>query len=184
MRIYQFKKNQSFNTNTGGAGFTLIEILVASAIIITATTVVVAILTASFRSITKATISEEVRQNGNSAVTRMSRILQFADSFAGASVDGSNYDPNCTSPGVYKYIRVVSGGATRTLSCVDLSIGSSPLIDPNKVSIDSCNFTCSQDNGTVPPVIGISFNLSQKTSSASEKKASISFTTSVRMRNL
>ena len=180
-------------------GFTLIEILVAMAIIITSTTIVVAILVSSFRGNSKANISEEVRQNGNSAITRMSRVLQFADSFQGASVNGSNYDPNCTNSGgiAYKYIKVTSNRQVKTLSCQDSSgnpdvliidsSGQSSFIDKTRVKInptDSCKFTCLQDNTSVAPVIGISFSLSDAGGSVPEKKASISFSTSVRMRNL
>ena len=171
-------------------GFTLIEILVAMAIIITSTTIVVAILVSSFRGISKANISEEVRQNGNSAITRMSRILQFADSFQGASTDNfvSSNDTDCTlgQDKNYQFIRVKSGGLIKTLSCQNLSLDSSSLIDLTKVTVvpNSCKFTCLQDSRNVAPVIGISFSLSDAGGSVPEKKASISFSTSVRMRNL
>lgn len=172
-------------------GFTLIELLVATAIIITATTIVFAILTSSFRSINKTTISEEVRQNGNSAISRMSRILQFADSFQDSSTDGLNYTPTCIQGTNYQSIRVKSGGLLRTLSCQNLSLDSSPsspsspLIDTAKVKVvaGSCRFTCIQDNSNVSPVIGIYFSLSEATVSVPEKSASITFSTTVKMRN-
>ncbi len=166
-------------------GFTLIELLVATALIITATTIVVAILTSSLRGVNKTTISEEVRQNGNSAIGRMSRVLQFAESFQDSSTDGLAYTPACTTGVNYQSIRIKSGGLLRTLSCQNLSLDASPLIDTAKVQVvaGSCRFTCAQDNSNVSPVIGIYFSLSEAVTSTPEKSALINFSTTVKMRN-
>lgn len=168
------------------SGFTLIELLVASAIIITATTVVVAILASSFRGVNKATFSEEVRQNGNSAISRMSRMLQFAESFQDSSTDGLNYAPACIQGTNYQSLRVKSGGLLRTLSCQNLSLDSSPLIDTAKVKVvaGSCRFTCQQASSGDTPIIGINFDLSEANSTSPDKTATIKFSTTVKMRNL
>ena len=176
------------NKKSNYFGFTLIEILVSAAIVITATTVVVAILISSFRGVSKAIVSEEVRQNGNNAIGTMSRIIKFADSLKGVSEttpdDLTTYHVGCTQGVGYKGIQVVSGGQTRTLSCTNLSIDSIPTIDTSKMSVSSnCKFTCSQDSDSVSPVINISFSLSEIGSSP-EKSAYIPFATSVKMRNL
>lgn len=169
-------------------GFSLIEILVSIAIAITATTVVVAILSSSFRGISKSTVSEEVRQNGNSAITRMSRTIQFAEGFQGASENGTSYDASCVmdTGKNYQYIRVLSQGTTVTLSCNNnLSVNSSSLIDLSRVKVteDSCSFSCVQESDVDSPVIGISFELSQASETVPEKTKSIYFSTTVKMRN-
>lgn len=175
-------------------GFTLIELLVASAIIITATTVVVAILASSFRGVNKATFSEEVRQNGNSAISRMSRMLQFAESFQGASQTGNPPYSDCVSGAglSYRSIKIKSSNQTKILSCggLDLSIidssGTSSLIDTSKVNVvaNSCRFTCQQASSGDTPIIGINFDLTEANSSVPDKTATIKFSTTVKMRNL
>ncbi len=172
------------NKKSNYFGFTLIEILVSAAIVITATTVVVAILVSSFRGVSKAIVSEEVRQNGNNAISSMSRIIPFADCLKGVSTDRSTYPPGCTKDVGYQGIQVVSGGQTRTLSCTNnLSIDSTTIIDATKINISNCKFTCSQDSDRVSPVININFSLSENGSSP-EKNAYIPFATSIKMRNL
>ena len=169
------------------SGFSLIEILVSIAIIITETTVIVAILSSSFRGISKSNAREEVRQNGNHAIGRMSKLIQFAEGFIGASEDYIAYDSSCTlSRGKwYKVIRIRSNGEVVGLRCDNLSIRGSPLIDTSKVKVEpgSCRFTCFQDEETTPPIIGISFELSEAADSVFEKKTKIYFSTTVKMRN-
>lgn len=168
------------------SGFSLIEILVAISIIITATTVVVAILSSSFRGINKSNVSEEVRQNGNSAIGRMTRIIQYAESFQGAKINnGDTYDTPCVTDKPYQYISLRSGGRLTTLSCGNLSVDSTPLIDITKVKVDAgtCSFSCTQEDSTDSPIIGINFRLSQKNATVPEKSASILFSTTVKMRN-
>lgn len=168
-------------------GFTLIEILIAIMIIITASTVIVTVLSSSFKGVSKSTASEEVRQNGNSAVTKMSRAIQFAKGFDSSSIDGTNYSTGCEA-GSFKAIKIKSASVDQkiNLKCDatanSLTLDGESLIDNSKITINSCSFTCSQANLTVSPVIGINFKLS-KTGSVPEKSATVSFTTSVKMRN-
>lgn len=174
-------------------GFSLVEILVAIAIIITSTTVVLAILTSSFRTSNKSTSLEIVRQNGTNALNQITKTVSYADSFVGAdSVSTCPPSPG----GSYKIIKVnVQEQGTlvkKTISCMDtdLKIRSDNLSDESllstQVSLEpaSCSFTCTQDNGTVSPVIGVSFTLSTGAGSTPEKKASLNFSTSIKMRNL
>lgn len=175
-------------------GFTLIEMLVSIAIIITTTTVVVAILASSFKGITKSAISEDVRQNGNSALSRMTRTIQFAQSFHGVSKNNTDYITDCSLGGEkYNYVRVRANSQTVTFSCTNADIimeNSSPLsttslIDKSRVAIveDSCKITCLQGDGAVSPVINISFELF-KAGVNDQKNSEVFFSTSVKMRNL
>lgn len=168
-------------------GFTLIEMLVATSIIITSTTIVVSILASSFRSVDKTSVSEDLRQSGNSAIGRMSRHIQFADSFQGVSDDGSFYYNDCTGSASidYSFVKVRSSGQIDTLSCLDLSITNESeapisLIDTNKLTVTNCKFTCSQGDNS-PPIISISFDLSRRNAPAGEEP--VSFSTSAKMRN-
>lgn len=170
-------------------GFTLIELLVSIAIIITTTTVVVAILASSFTGITKSSISEDIRQNGNSALNRMTRTIQFAESFQGVSSNGTDYITDCefVQGEQFNYVRVRTNTEIATLSCTnsDIMKGTSSLIDKNRVGIieNSCSITCLQENAAIPPVIGISFGLFNA-SATDQKKSETFFSTSVKMRNL
>lgn len=172
-------------------GFTLIELLVATAITITTTTVVVAILASSFRSVNKTSVSEDLRQSGNSAMSRMSRLIQFADSFQGASDgvidDVSGYDTVCDQTKSYQHIKIKSSGIDKILSCANLTVkddvvgaSATSFIDPAKVLVSNCRFMCVQGNNS-PPIIRISFSLSRASAPVGEK--SIDFSTSAKMRN-
>lgn len=179
------------NKNFNSPGFTLIEMLVSIAIIITSTTVVVAILASSFRGVAKSTLSEDIRQNGNGALTRLSRLIQFSGGLKETSLNGVEFFPVCRRDEEYISIKVKSGVNLLTLSCKnnDISIddGTGPvsLLDDKRVTVEpgSCIFTCIQDNGLVPPAIGISFELKQNTS-GSESNTPELFSTTVKMRNL
>ncbi len=174
-------------------GFTLIEMLVSMAIIITTTTVVVSILASSFTGVTKSTVSEEVRQNGTSALTRISRSIQFAEGFEGVSETGEadSYITSCsdTVSGLYyKYVKIKSGGATRMISCTDedIAIDTVTYLDKSRVQVipDSCQITCVRKDDSTPPVIGVSFGLTRLGAPDSNKTKSNYFSTSIKMRNL
>lgn len=183
-------------------GYTLIELLVAMTVIITVGLIIVAILVSSLRGTSKATSIENVRINGNYAILQMSRMIEFAQSFGGASLDGSTYSITCPSVSpnpTYKYIKITSFDNGQTiLSCNSpllnpQTIASQSgaivppvsLIDTNNVLLSNCYFTCSRTTVSQPPTIGINFTLSQKSSSSFfEKQALIPFSTSVVIRNL
>lgn len=182
------------------SGFSLIELLVAASIIITATTVVLAIITTSFRSSNKISSNQLIRQNGNYAINQMTKMIQFADSFEGASVDGQDGSFAACAPDVsYHAIRVKYQREYKVLLCSENNIEiltpatdeRFSLIDRSSVNVvapdgrDPCSFTCTQDNLSTGPVIGINFSLSLPNEGKSaEKSASGEFSTSVKMRNL
>lgn len=178
-------------------GFSLIEILVATSIIITTTTIVVAILASSFRTSSKTTSLDIVRQNGNSAISQVGRMIQFAESFEGVSdqkID-SSFVKSCPVPGApdirFNFLKISSAGTEKTLSCSDegLTIDDESLFDSNRVTVvtGTCSLTCTQDSQDVSPVIGLSFDLTYGTdpnpTGLTEKRAQIRFSTSVKMRN-
>ena len=183
-------------SNKKHTGFTLVEILIGISIIITASTIVIAILVSSFRTSSKTTAGDIVRQNGNNAIIQLSKTIQFADGFRGVSVvpDPTKYITSCVASGSqpYYYLKILIGNEEKTISCDDTSgilMDDNPLFDQNRVSLvpDSCKFTCSQKNSNETPVIGINFSLNSGTSDSSstlpEKKTTIHFKTRIKMSN-
>lgn len=184
-------------------GYTLIELLVAMTVIITVGLIVVAILVSSLRGTNKAISIENVRVNGNYAILQISRMIEFAQGFKGVSSDPqgslSSYTIACSSATQYKYIKITSFDNGETILSCNSPLLNPPtiasqsgaivpptsIIDTGNVSLSNCYFTCSRTNISQPPIIGVNFTLSQKSSSSFfEKQASIPFSTSVVIRNL
>lgn len=182
------------NSTSKNKGFSLIELLVGIAIIITATTIVLSIIVSSFRISSKTTSNSVIRQNGSYAMSQMSRMLQFADSFEGAGdVDAATpdvqYQPLCSDSGdQYNYLKIKYKGLQKVLSCTNSGIaidGNSIIDSTGKISVvpDSCSFICSQTPGS-GPVIRIDFSLKYGSETSSpEKSANTDFSTTVKMRN-
>lgn len=80
MRKYLFKRNQSFNTNTGGAGFSLIEIILT-----------IAIMSIIAGTSYTALVKFNSQQSLNSAYENFKNNLNLAKSLASSQVT------NCTS---------------------------------------------------------------------------------------
>lgn len=190
--LYRFITNMKSKKNI--LGFTLIEILVGISIIITASTIVIAILVSSFRTSSKTTASDIVRQNGNNAITQLSKMIQFSDGFRGVSVDSTEYIESCVASGSqpYYYLKILIGNEEKIISCNNskgILINGEYLFDQKRVSLvsGSCKFSCSQKNLKETPVIGIDFSLmsslSDSSSTLPEKNTVINFKTSVKMRN-
>lgn len=175
-------------------GYTLIELLAVMVVMITVGVIVASILVSSLRGTSKTNVIEEIRNNGNFTLLQMGRMISFAQNFSGVSTDNVTYTTNCTvvpSP-TYSYVKIKSFDDKETVfSCNTLadpptiaSNGAS-FLNTDKVTLDSCYFTCSQINLSESPVIGINFVLSQKsTSDFFEQKATIPFETSVTIRNI
>ncbi len=198
MTISNFK----FKISNSQRGFTLVELLAVAVVMVVVSVIVTATITSSLRGTTKTNTVNDVRQNGNYAISQVSKMIEYAKSFGGISNDNVNFTPNCVNstppltptptPSQYNYLKITGFDNGSTIfSCSQInnlntiaSNGAS-LIDSNLVSLDSCSFTCSQDRITDSPTIGITFFLSKRTtSSLFENNASVSFTTSVKMRNL
>jgi len=190
------KKNKDLSK-----GFSLIELLVGISIIITATTVVLAIIVSSFRISSKNTSNEVVRQSGNNAMSQLSRRIQFADSFVGVS-NNSAFSGAITicevSPrsidGIeapltpYKYVRVTYNEVSTTFACEDNELKLNNVSMTNSPNISapssSCYFTCTQDSTAVAPVIGVNYDLQRGDGTGvSEKNAKMNFSTKIKMRN-
>jgi type II secretory pathway pseudopilin PulG len=170
-------------------GFTMIELLVSIAIIITTATIVVAVITASFRGSTQTAINENLRLEGNAALSQLGKMIQFADGFEGV-VDGEgNEFDNCTASdedATFNDIRLNVDGVTTTISCKDsgMQINSEHIFDTTTLNVENCAIKCSQLNSTDSPTIGIEFDLSRNNSELVEQRSSMHFEKNIKMRNL
>jgi len=177
-------------------GYTLIELLITIALLATIGTIMVSILFATFRSSNKSQAISDVRQNGNYAISQMSKSIAFAESFDGVSLDGRTYTTDCTiSPSPqYKYLQITSfDKGTTVFSCINNPVDNVPTIASNGASLINtssmsaaaqCYFTCFQPDASTPPTIGINFTLNKTTSgNLSENVGSVPFQTSVTVRN-
>lgn len=165
-------------------GFTLIELLISMFIILSVTSLVMAIFVAGLRGSSRASVEMSVRQNGSLALAQVARMIRNSKSFDGVSSDGStNFttDVCYVSPGfgptptpqAFKAVRMTAfDGGVSTIACPEVgetSITSKsatlasplPLTDTTTVAVlpNSCYFTCQQSTETDSPIVGITFRL-------------------------
>lgn len=176
-------------SNVKDGGFTLIEILAVIFVLSTIGVLVAAIITSSLRGTNKTNTITAVRQNGFFAIAQMTKMIQNARKL------DNPYPcvppPTPTPQPSHQSITIASAdGGQTTLTCnygspSTIASNSGSLLDTNAVKLDLCTFTCSQTSLSDPPIIGISFTLTQKREdSFFEQSASIPFQTSVVMRNV
>src|SRR3989344_4471058 len=70
-------------------GFTLVELLVVILVIFSVGVLISSVLFSALRGANKTNTIDLVRRNGNSAITQMSRMIRYSQSFDGVSIDGS-----------------------------------------------------------------------------------------------
>ncbi len=192
-------------------GYTLVELLAVILILVSVGGIITAIITASLRGSNRSTNVNEVRQDGNFALTQMARAIRYAKSFEGVKTNGGTFTKDCTvtlppagtptpTPIPYKHIKIIGfdGGETtfscqdgsadnpKTVSSISAGLNSVNLISSGKVTITSgsCYFICNQQNSNLPPTIDINFTLSPLSQTVIENTVSIPFQTSVIFRNV
>lgn len=167
-------------------GFTLLELLAAMVVLIAVGTIIGAILFASLRGATKTNTITNVRQNGNYAISQMTKMIRGAKTLD--LPDPCVSPPSPTPIPTYPSVTFTSFDGGQTIFSCDsdtISSNSASLLDTSVVSLLSCSFTCSRTSFSDVPTIGINFTLIQSGISAfNEKKASIPFQTTVLLRNL
>lgn len=177
-------------------GFTIIEMLAGIVVFVAIGTVITAIMVSALRGNSKTNTINTVRQNGNSAITQMAKMIRDARSL--------NTPYPCTTPPASPYtsltITSFDGGQT-TFSCSSSVIASQsgavsiPLIDSAVVTFPSptpspaaCYFTCTQSSSSDYPTVGITFYLKQKNPGiplfTEQTSTTIPFQTTVTLRNL
>lgn len=155
------KLNTNYKWMRSGAGFTLIEILVAIAVVLVVGGIITSVLTITLRGSNKATSLDNVRRNGNYAIEHVSRTIRYAKSFEGVStgaIEGStdpspyaSYTKNCVTsvltptptPINFRYVKVraFDGGET-VFSCIPYD----PLVQGSTGEIASISAGISGEN--------------------------------------
>jgi len=152
------------------AGFTLIEILVATGIFVAISVTVFSFLATNFKSTSKTAVSEEVRQNGSYALSTIERLVVSSRAIS---------CPNNQSVNV-----TALDGSTTLITCSGGRIASgSSFLTSSNVAVSSCNFSGSTEPG-LPPRLDVSFTVSQLgTPDRPSEKDSLSFQTKILLKN-
>lgn len=175
-------------------GYTLVELLAATAIIVIVSGLIIGVLYSTLRGGNKTKVTNDVAQNGNFALSVISNTALLAKSVTKV---GGVAIPDCSTPQAGTSIEFEQeDGSLVGFSCDagTSSIASSSanvttyLINNDSVKVDpaTCSFTCLQSNNNPysNPIISASFTVSQRSSTAVlENNASSTFSTSVTMRN-
>jgi type II secretory pathway pseudopilin PulG len=169
-------------------GFTLVELLAVMAVLITVGTVVFGILVASLRGSSKSEILTDVTQNGNYALTEMTKTIRFAQTVEDPSPCYQGTPPEPVTASSITIRNVDNSRITYACTSIDgndtIASNGASLLDTNAVSVTSCSFSCSQDTVYKAPSIGISFTLNNKGSNDSaDNQAPLTFQTTVVLRN-
>lgn len=171
------------NINTNPAGFTLIEILVSIVIFAVIGTVTLSILFVTLRTGKKSDLLVVLKQNGNAAITQITRNIRYAKSLDSPT--------SCIPSAVTQSITVTSlvDDAQTTYACVvgpsaTITSNGESLLDTNVATVTNCSFTCTQATAIDPPTIRLTFNLvSRNSNNLVETTGIVPFQASVTMRN-
>jgi len=171
-------------------GFTLIEMLVSAGIMALLSIIITQIFVATTRNSTKTEVLTDLRQNGNYALGTLERMIRSAknvsstcDGTASNAITITNQDNLMTT---FSCVMDVDLSIPRIAS-VSTEFGTEYITNKNYVLGTDCSsitppFTCT--SGTNYPSVAISFQLQQKSASASQyEKAVETFTTRVTLRN-
>lgn len=158
------------------SGFTLIETIVIVFAFVMVSLMSVTFLLTTLVGNSKIDVTNEVRQNGNYALSSTERLLISSKSVI------------CNSS--KKMTVTMLDGTSTAIECVDdgidsrIASGSGYLTNTNvKVDVSSCLFVCNQTMG-VPETVDISFVVSQKTANPkTSETSSQTFQTKVVIRN-
>lgn len=173
-------------------GFTLIEILTVTAILVVVSTIISGVVYTTLRATNKTRITSAVAQNGSYALSIISNIVISSTNVT--QVNGTSVSNCTTSPsGTSITLSRIDGGST-TLACTNvngiytIASNGASLIDNNIVQIKngSCTITCMQpsNNSYATPLIQVAFTVGDKgTTPAFENIASSDFNTSITMRS-
>jgi type II secretory pathway pseudopilin PulG len=187
-------------------GFTLIELLVTIGVLMVVGVIISAILYSSLRGAASVVSITSVRQNGNYAITQMTKMLRYTQRFDGVSTSQAGIYSCDNQPGAmtptpipmeYKFLKITGfdnqetifacGDSTDSNTIASISANQTIyLINTSEVVTNgACHFTCTTNsNGT--PTVGIEFTLNQAQAKEGffENQASILFKTSITPRNL
>jgi type II secretory pathway pseudopilin PulG len=178
------KKFKVQNSKFKVRGFTLVELLVSSAIFIVVSTIIVTILFNTFRLSQRTEITLLVKNNGNTALSQMANQIKYAKRI--------DTPASCPPAGVsiqqITFTSAFDNGQT-TLSCpvgavTAIASNGASLINTNAVAVQGCSFTCSQATINDPPTITIQFSLTSRNYiGTTQTRTLLPFQTAVTLRN-
>jgi len=171
-------------------GFTLIEILVVSGIMVMFSLTIVSLFLSTIRGNTKTQVIQKVRQDGDFALKTMTRLIKQAESVA--------VDSDCTGIAGDSIVvnDIYDGVATFSLIDYDPGVGEDLIpriastsggtdffLSGIKVNTSSLNFTCYQ-RGSGNQIVTISFTLTIGAGAGmqAQEKEEQDFKTSVSLR--
>ena len=179
------------NMNNRDKGYTLIELLAVAGLIMAISGLIGGILFSSLRGGAKSKSTNEVSQNGNQALSIITRAI--APATLVTAIDGLPITDCVTPhPSGQSISLLQADGATTTLACNSEVLTqndgatTTKLIDDTKVKVESgtCSFTCKQQDPLAVPIVEIEFTVTQKITSPSvEDSARSNFRTSITLRN-
>ncbi len=178
------KALQARNSKFQG-GFTLIELLAVIFVIGIVGGVVFATTVSLLRGTNKSNALTNIRQNGNYAVTQLTKILHDAKRI------NDPLTSSCDGSALTKKSITVTGfdNAQTTISCSTgangtIASNSASLINANSILVTACSISCQQVSAADIPRVTVTFTLSQRTTnSLFENQASSSFNATTQLRN-
>lgn len=178
------------------SGYTLIELIVVAGLLAIISGFVATIMITSLRGGAKSKITNEVSQNGNFALSEITREIVKAKNvtFTGGgtcSTDNGSIPWDSNSGSSILLDQLDDADPDVTLTCdpggrIIKNDGTDDfdLLDNSQVKQVSCEFVCSQEDIYSTPVIKVSFTITQfSTSNSSESIASAEFSTTAALRN-
>lgn len=182
------KKQRTKNKEQKFRGYTLIELLAVITLLGAVGTITFGILLSSLRGSNKSESVTTLQQNGNYALSVMSRMIRFSQKITDPA---SCYSGPTPTPVQTTQITIQNlDGNTTTFSCDGMPDGSiasngASLIDTSATSVTSCSFTCMQATNYAIPSVTIDFTLNKKNSNnLTENNSPTHFQTTVTLRNL
>ncbi|CAN5157620.1 hypothetical protein BH11PAT1_BH11PAT1_3130 [soil metagenome] len=180
------------------AGFTIIELLVVIILLMTIGGLVGGIFFVSLRSANKSNKIAIVRQNGNAALTQMSRKIRYATDISFASTDGTPLgcvsSPPLPQSMITTNLKADGSSIEDIFSCpvIDpatsnaITMGGIAITDAEVSKIMACSFSCTPQ-ATGSKTVTIQFDMADNnggTGVFERSVAAIHFETSITMRNI
>jgi len=161
---------------TFSRGFTLIELLISITIIMLVGTMIIVVFFSVLRGTNKSQVLISIRQNGNFALSQMSREIRQAEQAV------------CSLSSDSVQITSARDQSVTTYQCTptNISSGSSFLLDETQVRPMECSFTCGIRPPLDIPSVTIRFSLTSAGDTSLPEKQLVSptiFTTTVLLRN-
>ncbi len=175
MKVYLKKKS---------LGFTLIELLAVVAVLGVVGSILFSVLFTTLRGSNRSDSLGLVSQNGKSALSQVTKMIQYAKSLEVPTTCYINDSETSVATDSVK-IRNFDNNITE-FSCQNntISSNSASLLDTSQVRTTSCSFTCTQETAYDTPTITVSFTVAKVGENLLfENSATLPFETTVSLRN-